>query len=106
MAEAGGGPSSGGGATLKDQGNEFFKAGNYLKAAALYTQAIKLEPSNPTLYRFDIESFVVWVFVDVLFFLMMYDEKEEILEEFNFLDSGCDTFSKDGSFCVNIVLFL
>nr|XP_009398554.1 PREDICTED: hsp70-Hsp90 organizing protein 2 isoform X2 [Musa acuminata subsp. malaccensis] len=50
MAEAGGGPSSGGGATLKDQGNEFFKAGNYLKAAALYTQAIKLEPSNPTLY--------------------------------------------------------
>ncbi|XP_009398554.2 hsp70-Hsp90 organizing protein 2-like isoform X2 [Musa acuminata AAA Group] len=50
MAEAGGGSSSGGGATLKDQGNEFFKAGNYLKAAALYTQAIKLEPSNPTLY--------------------------------------------------------
>ncbi|KAJ8512914.1 hypothetical protein OPV22_003348 [Ensete ventricosum] len=50
MAEAGGGPSSGGRATLKDQGNEFFKAGNYLKAAALYTQAIKLEPSNPTLY--------------------------------------------------------
>lgn len=44
MAEGGGGPS------LKDQGNEFFKAGNYLKAAALYTQAIKLDPSNPTLY--------------------------------------------------------
>ncbi|RZR94754.1 hypothetical protein BHM03_00023532 [Ensete ventricosum] len=59
MAEAGGGPSSGGRATLKDQGNEFFKAGNYLKAAALYTQAIKLEPSNPTLYRFDIEYFRV-----------------------------------------------
>lgn len=38
--------------TLKDQGNEFFKAGNYLKAAALYTQAIKLDPSNPTLYRY------------------------------------------------------
>ncbi|KAK6913978.1 Tetratricopeptide repeat 1, partial [Dillenia turbinata] len=37
-------------ATLKDQGNEFFKAGNYLKAAALYTQAIKKDPSNPTLY--------------------------------------------------------
>ncbi|KAJ0966405.1 hypothetical protein J5N97_027543 [Dioscorea zingiberensis] len=35
---------------LKDQGNEFFKAGNYLKAAALYTQAIKLEPSNQILY--------------------------------------------------------
>ncbi|XP_060180605.1 uncharacterized protein LOC132610314 [Lycium barbarum] len=36
--------------TLKDQGNEFFKAGNYLKAAALYTQAIKKDPSNATLY--------------------------------------------------------
>nr|GMD75615.1 serine/threonine-protein phosphatase 5 [Ipomoea batatas]GMD81743.1 serine/threonine-protein phosphatase 5 [Ipomoea batatas] len=36
--------------SLKDQGNEFFKAGNYLKAAALYTQAIKKDPSNPTLY--------------------------------------------------------
>ncbi|EYU41448.1 hypothetical protein MIMGU_mgv1a010764mg [Erythranthe guttata] len=36
--------------SLKDQGNEFFKAGNYLKAAALYTQAIKQDPSNPTLY--------------------------------------------------------
>ncbi|KAK8918396.1 hypothetical protein KSP39_PZI021129 [Platanthera zijinensis] len=40
----------GDGASLKDQGNAFFKAGNYLKAAALYTQAIKLDPSNPTLY--------------------------------------------------------
>ncbi|RVX21667.1 hypothetical protein CK203_001183 [Vitis vinifera] len=37
--------------SLKDKGNEFFKAGNYLKAAALYTQAIKQDPSNPTLYR-------------------------------------------------------
>lgn len=37
-------------ASLKDQGNAFFKAGNYLKAAVLYTQAIKLDPSNPTLY--------------------------------------------------------
>ncbi|XP_075478202.1 uncharacterized protein LOC142519152 [Primulina tabacum] len=36
--------------SLKDQGNEFFKAGNYLKAAALYTQAIKQDASNPTLY--------------------------------------------------------
>ncbi|KAK1379986.1 U-box domain-containing protein 70 [Heracleum sosnowskyi] len=36
--------------SLKDQGNEFFKAGNYLKAAALYTQAIKKDPSNATLY--------------------------------------------------------
>lgn len=38
-------------ASLKDQGNEFFKSGKYLKAAALYTQAIKQDPSNPTLYR-------------------------------------------------------
>lgn len=42
--------AEGGGPSLKDKGNEFFKAGNYLKAAALYTQAIKLDPSNPTLY--------------------------------------------------------
>lgn len=39
--------------SLKDKGNEFFKAGNYLKAAALYTQAIKQDPSNPTLYRYN-----------------------------------------------------
>jgi tetratricopeptide (TPR) repeat protein len=39
-------------AALKDQGNEQFKAGSYLKAAALYTQAIKLDPDNATLYRF------------------------------------------------------
>lgn len=47
-------PPSGaeGGVSLKEQGNEFFKSGNYLKAAALYTQAIKQDPSNPTLYRF------------------------------------------------------
>lgn len=37
-------------AALKDQGNEQFKTGGYLKAAALYTQAIKLDPDNPTLY--------------------------------------------------------
>ncbi|WOH12804.1 hypothetical protein DCAR_0832312 [Daucus carota subsp. sativus] len=36
--------------SLKEQGNAFFKAGNYLKAAALYTQAIKKDPSNATLY--------------------------------------------------------
>ncbi|KMZ55963.1 Stress-induced protein 1 [Zostera marina] len=36
--------------SLKDQGNTFFKSGNYLKAAALYTQAIKLDPENSTLY--------------------------------------------------------
>ncbi|KAJ1692016.1 hypothetical protein LUZ63_016171 [Rhynchospora breviuscula] len=35
---------------LKDEGNSQFKVGNYLKAAALYTQAIKLQPNNATLY--------------------------------------------------------
>lgn len=42
--------SKAGQVSLKDQGNEFFKAGNYLKAAAVYTQAIKQDPNNPTLY--------------------------------------------------------
>ncbi|KAI5083940.1 hypothetical protein GOP47_0000109 [Adiantum capillus-veneris] len=37
-------------ASLKEQGNSLFKAGNFLKAAALYTQAIKADPSNATLY--------------------------------------------------------
>ncbi|XP_057249678.1 hsp70-Hsp90 organizing protein 3 isoform X2 [Beta vulgaris subsp. vulgaris] len=44
-------PSTGGGeVSLKDQGNEYFKAGNFLKAAAIYTQAIKQDPKNATLY--------------------------------------------------------
>lgn len=46
--------------SLKDQGNEFFKSGNYLKAAALYTQAIKQDPSNPTLYRFKYTRFYIY----------------------------------------------
>lgn len=54
MASASSAPAEkeGGGsaASLKDKGNEFFKAGKYLKAAALYTQAIKHDPSNATLY--------------------------------------------------------
>ncbi|XP_050373493.1 uncharacterized protein LOC126791130 [Argentina anserina] len=52
MAEADGGSDkkAGGVESLKDKGNEQFKAGNYLKAAALYTQAIKQDPQNPTLY--------------------------------------------------------
>ncbi|KAG0611341.1 hypothetical protein M758_7G133900 [Ceratodon purpureus] len=37
-------------ADLKDQGNAHFKQQNYLKAAALYTQAIKLDPDNAALY--------------------------------------------------------
>ncbi|KAK4797914.1 hypothetical protein SAY86_030240 [Trapa natans] len=49
-APSDGGGGGGGGISLKDKGNEFFKAGNYLKAAAIYTQAIKQDPDNPTLY--------------------------------------------------------
>uniref|UniRef100_A0A0A9FRV9 Uncharacterized protein n=1 Tax=Arundo donax TaxID=35708 RepID=A0A0A9FRV9_ARUDO len=54
MADGGGegGPLVAAAAALKDQGNEQFKSGNHLKAAALYTQAIKLDPDNPTVYRF------------------------------------------------------
>jgi hypothetical protein len=36
---------------LKEQGNEEFRQGNYLKAAAIYTKAIKQEPGNAVLYR-------------------------------------------------------
>ncbi|KAH7522272.1 hypothetical protein FEM48_Zijuj07G0120800 [Ziziphus jujuba var. spinosa] len=49
-AEAGSGTTGSSETSLKDKGNEFFKAGNYLKAAAVYTQAIKQDPNNPTLY--------------------------------------------------------
>ena len=48
MAADGGGRA----AALKDQGNAQFKSGSYLKAAALYTQAIKLDPDNAALYRY------------------------------------------------------
>ena len=37
--------------TLKDQGNEEFKQGSWLKAAATYTKAIKEDPKNAVLYR-------------------------------------------------------
>ena len=37
--------------TTKEQGNAQFKAKKYLKAAALYTQAIKEDPKNAALYR-------------------------------------------------------
>ncbi|KAJ7543418.1 hypothetical protein O6H91_09G037500 [Diphasiastrum complanatum] len=36
--------------SLREEGNAFFKAGKYLKAAAVYTQAIKADPSNAALY--------------------------------------------------------
>jgi len=31
-------------ATMKDEGNEFFRSGEYLKAAGSYTKAIKVRP--------------------------------------------------------------
>jgi hypothetical protein len=37
--------------SLKDQGNAEFRSGNYLKAAALYSKAIKEDPDNCVLYR-------------------------------------------------------
>mmetsp|Transcript_25347 Transcript_25347/g.70913 ORF Transcript_25347/g.70913 Transcript_25347/m.70913 type:complete len:132 (-) Transcript_25347:362-757(-) len=36
--------------TFKQQGNEEYKAQNYLKAAALYSKAIKEDPSNAVLF--------------------------------------------------------
>jgi hypothetical protein len=36
---------------LKEQGNAEHRNGNYLKAAALYTQGIKLQADNAVLYR-------------------------------------------------------
>ncbi len=38
-------------AQLKEQGNAHFKAGEFLKAAAAYTSAIKCQPDDPVLYR-------------------------------------------------------
>mmetsp|Transcript_24999 Transcript_24999/g.54370 ORF Transcript_24999/g.54370 Transcript_24999/m.54370 type:complete len:140 (+) Transcript_24999:211-630(+) len=37
-------------ATLKEQANAEFQGQNFLKAAALYTKAIKLDPTNAVLY--------------------------------------------------------
>ena len=34
------------GAAFKEEGNAHFKAGEFLKAAASYTKAIKAEPAN------------------------------------------------------------
>ena len=43
--------------SLKDQGNEEFKLGNWLKAAAIYTKAIKQDPGNAVVYRQVFSSF-------------------------------------------------
>ena len=37
--------------SLKDQGNEEFHVGNFLKAAALYSKALKEDPGNAVLFR-------------------------------------------------------
>lgn len=36
---------------LKEKGNVEFKKGEFLRAAGLYTKAIKLDPENAVLYR-------------------------------------------------------
>ncbi|GMH44069.1 hypothetical protein BSKO_12003 [Bryopsis sp. KO-2023] len=35
---------------LKEEGNNEFKQGNYLKAAAVYTKGIKIDPKNAVFY--------------------------------------------------------
>lgn len=50
----GSGPPPEGAATaesFKEQGNLEYRAGRFLKAAALYTQALKADPGNAVLYR-------------------------------------------------------
>ena len=39
--------------SFKDLGNEEYKSGNWLKAAAMYTKGIKEDPDNAVLYRWD-----------------------------------------------------
>lgn len=53
--------------SLREQGNALFKQGNYLKAAAVYTQAIKADSSNAALYRFSLVLFPVTLSSTVLF---------------------------------------
>jgi hypothetical protein len=36
---------------LREQGNEAFRSGDFLKAAAAYTRAIKASPDCAVLYR-------------------------------------------------------
>ena len=42
--------------SFKDLGNEEYKKGNWLKAAAMYTKGIKEEPENAVLYRYNRQS--------------------------------------------------
>jgi len=54
MVEATAGP----GAAYKDEGNTHFKAGEFLKAAASYTKAIKAEPANHVFYSNRSQAFL------------------------------------------------
>jgi hypothetical protein len=36
---------------FRQEGNQFFSAGDYVKAVAAYNRAIKADPSNRLLYR-------------------------------------------------------
>jgi Flp pilus assembly protein TadD len=36
---------------LREQGNDAFRSGDFLKAAAAYTRALKVDPGNAVLYR-------------------------------------------------------
>ena len=40
----------------QEQGNEFYKAEQWLKAAACYTKGIKEEPEKVALYRYSFNS--------------------------------------------------
>ena len=50
--------------SYQDQGNEEYKKGNWLKAAALYTKGIKEDPENAILYRCTtpVPSHVQWLY--------------------------------------------
>ena len=45
--------------SFKDLGNEEYKKGNWLKAAALYTKGIKEDPENAVLFRYDGQQIVI-----------------------------------------------
>jgi len=49
---------TGAGAPFKDEGNTHFKAGEFLKAAASYTKAIKAEPQNHVFYSNRSQAFL------------------------------------------------
>lgn len=58
LADNGPRPSATPGDAEKNAGNAHFKAGDYLKAAASYTKAIKLEPTNHVFYSNRAQAFL------------------------------------------------